>query len=416
MRYLTFVLVMVAAVLSGHASDWPCWRGPDGLGVSTEANLPVHWGAGKNIAWKVSLPGKGASSPVIVGDRVYVTSQTDESALHLLAVERATGKLLWDREIARGNLPSNKLHNMATPTPVSDGEHVWVLFGTGDLACLDRGGTLVWQRNLVKEYGAIKTNHGYGSSPMLDNGKLFVVCMHQGPSYVLALDARTGENLWKKERNLEPKDEAQDSYSTPLFLRQAGRTQLVVAGAESINAYNPANGEQLWNRGGLKVSHPYGRTIAGPAAGEGVVVAVASGFQNRGYTVALRSDRQGKLNEKEQLWKMEKFSTDCPTPVIYQGHLFSIRDDGIASCVDLKTGDVKWQERLFSANVKVSPVAGDGRIYFLSGQGNCYVVEAAPKLKILATNELNEATLSTPAMSAGQVFIRTEGSLYAVGK
>jgi outer membrane protein assembly factor BamB len=299
---------------------------------------------------------------------------------------------------------------------VSDGEHIWVVFGTGDMACLNRDGTIQWQRNFVKEYGAIKTNHGYGSSPMLLDGRLFVVCMHQGPSWVLAIDALTGKNVWKKDRNLGQTDEAQDSYSSPIFIRAGGRAQLVIEGAESINAYDPATGTELWNRDGLKVPHPYGRTIAGPAAGEGRVIAVASGFQNRGYTVALKSDGQGKLKEADQFWKMEKFSADCPTPVVYKGNVFTIRDDGMASCVDLKTGEARWQERLFSANVKVSPVAGDDKVYFLSGQGNCYVVKAAPKLEILATNELKEATLSTPAISDGWLFIRTERNLYCVGK
>lgn len=416
MRNLICIISLSTALPLARASDWPCWRGPDGLGVTAESNLPVQWSKDQNVSWKTPLSGKGASSPIIWGDRVYLTMQTDDAALHVLALDRRSGKAVWDREIGRGNLPANKLHNMASPSPVSDGEHVWVVFGTGDIACLDTDGKIVWQRNFVKDYGPIKTNHGYGSSPMIENGKLFVVCMHQGPSYVLALDARTGKNLWKKDRNLESEGEAQDSYSTPIFLRVGGRTQLVMEGAESINAYDPATGDELWSRNRLKVPHPYGRTIAGPTAGEGVVIAVASGFQNRGYTLALKGDGKGKLSDTDQLWKVEKFSADCPTPVIYQGNLFFIRDDGMASCVDLKTGEPKWQQRLFSANVKVSPVAGDGKIYFLNGQGNCYVVKASNKLEVLSTNQLNEATLSTPAISRHQIFLRTDGNLYCVGK
>src|SRR5439155_13493824 len=149
-------------------------------------------------------------------------------------------------------------------------------------------------------------------------------------------------------------------------------------------------------------------------AGDGVVVAVASGYQSKGYTVALKPEGKGKISENQRLWTCNKFSADCPTPVIYESKLFFIRDDGIASCLDLKTGEPNWQERLYSANVKVSPVAGDGKIYFMNGQGNCVVTKAAPKLEILSTNELKEATLSTPAISHGQLFIRTEGHLWAV--
>ena len=404
------------ALVSSPAADWPCWRGPDGLAVSAEKNLPVQWSKAKNITWKLALPGKGSSSPSIVGERVYVTAQTSDDGLHVLALDRARGEVVWDREIGRGKLHAHDLHNMATPTAVSDGEFIWALFGTGDLACLDRAGKILWQRNFVKEYGVIKTNHGYGTSPMLLDGKIFVAFMHQGPSYFLAVDAKTGQNVWKKDRNLGPKNEAQDSYSSPIFVNVGGRKQIVLAGAESVNAYEPATGDEIWTCGGFKVSHAYGRTIAGPTAGDGIVINVASGFQNRGYTTGIKADGKGDVTGANKLWTSSKFSADCPTPVVYEGKVFSIRDDGMASCLDLNTGESHWQERLFTANVKVSPVAGDGKIYFTSGQGNCVVVKAATKLEILSTNELNEATLCTPAISGGKFFLRTEGGLYCVSK
>jgi len=402
--------IFATSLIPGSAADWPCWRGPDGLGVSHETGLPVAWATDQDIAWKIEVPGKGASSPIVVGERVYLTTQTEDLGLHVLAIDRASGRLVWDREIGRGRLHANSLHNMATPTPVADGNYIWAMFGTGELACLDLSGRQVWHRNLVKEYGEYKTNHGYGSSPMLEDGNLFIVCMHQGPSYVLALDARTGTNVWKKDRNQELDDEAQDSYSSPIFLRDHGHTQMVIEGAETVTAYEPTNGAQLWSSGGLKVPHHAGRTISGPTAGEGIVIAVASGFQNRGYTVALSPEAKDGVSRK--LWTQSKYSPDCPTPVIYAGNLFMIRDDGNASCLDLKTGEPRWQERLFSDNVKVSPVVGDDKVYFLSGRGNCTVVKATPTFEVLATNRLNQATLSTPAISHGALFVRTEGYLY----
>jgi outer membrane protein assembly factor BamB len=249
---------------------------------------------------------------------------------------------------------------------------------------------------------------------MLLDGRLYVTCMHQGPSYLLAIEAATGKDIWKKDRNLGPTDEAQDSYSSPIFLRAGGRTQLVLAGSEAVNAYDPATGDQMWILDGLKVPHAFGRTISGPAAGEGIVVAVASGFQNRGYTLAIKADGKGNVTPTHRLWTSNKFSADCPTPVVYEGKVFAIRDDGIASCLDLKTGEPYWQERLYSANVKVSPVAGDGKVYFMNGQGNCAVVKADAKLEVLAMNERNEATISTPAISGGRLFFRTERGLYCV--
>ncbi len=417
MRPLILHLLVLASVVSSlRASDWPGWRGWGGVGVCDERGVPTEWSKDKSIAWKVGLPGKGASSPIIVRDRVYVTTQTPDTGLHVLAIERNRGEIIWDREVGRGKLKANNLHNMATPTPAADGRGVYVMFGTGDLAALDLDGKVRWQRNLVTEYGKYNYNHGYGTSPMLLNDRLYIACMHQGPSYILAVDTNTGKNVWKKDRNLEPKDEAQDSYSSPAFAHAGLRSQLVVAGAESINAYDPATGEEVWKFGGLKVPHPYGRTIAGPAAGERTIVVVASGFQNRGYMVALRAGGKGHLSETNRLWTYGKFAPDCPTPVIYKGYVFCIRDDGMASCLDLKTGEPQWQERLFSENVKVSPVAADGKIYFTSNQANCAVVKADKKLEIISTNKLNEATLATPAISNGKVFIRTDSNLYCVTK
>lgn len=399
-----------------NAADWAGWRGKDGLGVSPEKDVPLEWSKDRNVAWLRPLPGRGASSPVVVGGRAYVTTQTEDQGLHVMAVDVATGSVAWDIEVARGRLPSHELHNMATPTPVSDGQRVWVLFGTGDLACLGLDGAVQWQRNLVKDFGPLKTNHGFGPSPVLEDGRLFVVRMHQGAdSYVLAIDARTGKDAWRKDRSYPAKDEGKDSYSTPIVHRWGGRTELVVAGAEALDAYDPATGNRLWKLGGLNVPHPYGRTIAGPTAADGVIVAVASGFQNRGYTVAVKAGAQGEVPADGRLWTSTRFSTDCPTPVIVDGMLFSIRDDGMASCLDLRTGEARWQERLTSDNVKVSPVAAAGRVYFTTGQGNTIVVRAAPRLEVLARNPLNEYTVSTPAISNGRIFLRTEAGLRAIG-
>lgn len=399
------------------AADWAGWRGPDGLGVSSEKSAPLSWSKDRNVAWKAAVPGRGASSPIVVGDRVYLTTQMPDTGLHLLAYERATGKLAWDHEVARGQLPAHDLHNMATPTPASDGRRIWVLFGTGDLVCVEADGKAVWRRNLTREFGPLKTNHGYGSSPMLDGNRLYVVRMHQGAdSFVLAVNAATGETLWKQDRSLPARDEGKDSYSTPIFHRHAGRMEVVVAGAEVLDAYAPDTGEKLWSVKGLEVPHPYGRTIAGPTAGEGVVVTVASGFQNRGYTVGVKAGGKGDITASHKLWTSPRYSADCPTPVIANGLLFSIRDDGMASCLDLKTGESRWQERLFTDNVKVSPLAVAGRVYFTSGQGNTVVVRAAPQFEVLSRNDLKEYTVSTPAFSGGCFYLRTESGLYCLAE
>ncbi len=413
-NYLTTFLTLTSITL--NAADWPAWRGIDGRGLSAEKGVPLQWSKDQNIAWRTVLVGKGASSPIVVGNRIYLTSQTSDNGLHVLALDTETGAVVWDTEVGRGKLPAHNLHNMATPTAVSDGKSVWALFGTGDYARIDFNGKIIWSHNFVKGSSPIKTNHGYGISPVLLEGRLYLSLMHQGPSWIMAIDAATGHEVWRRERSSAAIAEAQDSYSTPCLLRHEGTVQLVVAGAEVLNAYDPVTGAEVWKVDGIKVPHPYGRTIAGPTAGEGAIVTVASGFQNRGFTQCIRAGGQGNLTATHSLWSNPKFSADCPTPVIYKGLLFTIRDDGMASCLDLKTGEAKWQERLFTDNVKVSPVIAEGRVYFLSGQAQCVVVNATSEFKILARNELKESTLSSPAIARKSVYLRTDEALYCVRK
>ena len=405
---------MAEAIASVHASDWSAWRGSDATAVSRDHGFPVHWSRTEHVAWTVDLPGKGASSPIVAGGRIYLTSQTEDHGLHVLALEAKSGRLVWDRELTKGNAKAHSLHNMATPTAIASGSRIWVVFGTGDVGCLDRDGKVLWHRALGTEYGPYRANHGYGSSPLLLGDRLFVARMHQGASFLLALDSKTGKTLWKADRDLGAREEANDSYSSPLPLRESGHVSVVLSGAEAVTSYDPATGAERWRFGGIKVDHPYGRTIAGATAADGMVVTVASGFQNRGYTLAIRGGGSGDVTATHRLWSVNKFAPDCPTPVIDQGRVFTIRDDGMASCLDLKTGESLWQERLFTDNVKVSPVAAEGRIYFTSGQGNCVVVKSAPKLEILARNEWKEETLSTPALSDGRIYLRTGNRLTCI--
>lgn len=409
--HLIYLPLLTISLLNLSAADWPGWRGPQTHGISSERNLPLTWGPGTNLAWQVEPPGKGASSPVIIGDRLYLTTQQDDDSLRVLAYDSANGALRWNQSVGSGRGRTHDLINMATPTVAAEAQHVWAFFGTGLLVCLDKDGKTVWQRDLAKAHGALNTMWGTGTSPILHDGKLLLAIMHQGPSYVLAVDATTGADLWKTPRDHGAKDEAKDSYSSPTLATVDGRTQLIVSGGDHLDAYDPATGERLWANGGLEVPHPYGRTISSPTAAGDLVLTVASGFQNRGHVLAVRAG--GK--EKEQLWTSSRYSPDCPSPVIYNGYAFTLRDDGNAQCLDLRTGEAHWQERLFSENVKVSPVAADGRIYFLSGRGNCVVVQADQTFEVLARNEFNEDTLAAPAIAHGRIYLRTSKTLYAIG-
>jgi len=193
-----------------------------------------------------------------------------------------------------------------------------------------------------------------------------------------------------------------------------GDAQIVLSGAEHLNAYNPETGEEIWSIGGLEVPHPYGRTISGPTAGEGKVVTVASGFRNQGYVIGVTPVAEGKASKLTQDWTQRRYAPDCPTPLIYKGKVYTIRDDGMASCLDLASGESHWQERLFAENVKVSPVAADGHVYFTTGRANTKVVKASTDFEVVAENRLDDETLASPAISEGNIVIRTFKHLYCI--
>ena len=413
LRSSSAMLFAVLLSTSAGAADWPAWRGVDGLGVSDEKNLPREWSESSNIAWKTALPGKGTSSPVVVGDRVYLTTQLESTALHVLCLDAKSGDMIWNREIARGTGAAHDLHNMSTPSVVADGEHVWAYFGTGDVACLNREGGVQWQRNLQKDYGKFGIQWGVGTSPIAIADRLVIAVMHQGDSYVVGLDPKSGETAWKVDREYGADDESQDSYSSPIICRSGSNAQLVIAGENHVDGYDPADGRRLWMQGGLDVEHPYGRTISGPTYADGKVIAVISGFQNRGKLLAINLP-QSPDTKPTNAWEVKRYSPDCPTPVVCNGMVFVIRDDGIASSIDLETGEPYWQERLFSANVKVSPIAADGHVYFMNGLGECAVVPASKEFNVVHRNKLDGETVSTPAISGGAFFARVGNSLYCI--
>ena len=402
------------------AADWACWRGPGVRGVSPEKNLPSQWSveSGEQVAFAIDVLPWGNSSPVVVGGRVYLTSQTEDKRLHVIALDGDGGREVWSREVGGGTARQvHRRHNMATPTPVAEGDRVWALFGTGDLVCLSREGEPLWRRSLTEDLGEYKILWGMATSPILFKDCIFIACMHAGPSYVLAVDKLTGKDLWKKDRDLPCVGEATDSYSTPILVRVKERTELVVAGADHVNAYDPKTGEQLWISSGLKIEHKYGRSIVSPTSGDGYVVASSSNFSNLGRTIALRAGGSGDVTKTHRVWTYDKASPDCPTPVIYQGYVYMVRDDGIGTCVELASGQVKWTKRLFRGDAKASPIAGDGKVYFFSLEGECLVLEAGPEGKTVARNRVDGAGLvATPAISGGKLWIRTKKKLYAIGR
>jgi outer membrane protein assembly factor BamB len=408
------------------AGDWPQWRGPRGDSTSDETGLPVAWGEEVGIDWKVELPQWGTSTPAISGDAIFVTSHQDEKLL-LVKLKKATGEMLWTRQAGTGTAQRegenreqkfHRLHNLASPSPVTDGEQVIVHFGTGDLVAYDVDGQELWRHNLAEEHGRYTIWWGHANSPVLFDDLVISVCMQDSqagvsedgtlaPSYLVAHDKRTGRQRWKSMRMTGAEAEECDAYTTPVLHRTADRWELVVMGGNQLDAYDPATGRQLWHLPGLIG----GRTVTGPTVGLGMVFCTRG---MKGPLVAVRLEGEGKLTRQSIVWQYDQGTPDTCCPVLWGELLFTVADNGMARCFNAYTGQLQWTERL-PGEYKASPLAAEGRIYFLNTQGLCTVVSAATRFEMLAENQLDDETLASPAVSDGRIYLRGKRRLYAVG-
>jgi outer membrane protein assembly factor BamB len=409
------------------AENWPQWRGPAGDGVSTEKGLPLKWSENTGVAWKCDLPGEGASTPVIWGDAVFVTAQRGDQLL-LLRVKSSDGKLVWERTVGHGTLVRktaqprgeqkfHDLQNLASPSPVTDGRRVFVHFGNGDLAAYDFDGQLLWRRNLQADHGRYTIWWGHANSPVLYRDLVINVCMQDSlrdlpdkpvDSYIVAHDKKTGEQRWKTLRNTQAKAEECDAYTTPLLHGANGTTELIIMGGRQLDAYDPSNGKQIWY-----LPIPIGnRTITGPTLAGDMVYATCG---MREDLLAVKLGGTGLLPESAIVWRTRDSTPDSPCPVVWQGLLFAISDGGIAQCLDAKTGEPKWKERL-PGDYKASPLAADGRIYFVNRAGRCIVIAASAKFEKLADNSLDDAMVASPALADGKLYLRGRKTLYCVAK
>jgi outer membrane protein assembly factor BamB len=407
------------------AKNWPQWRGPSGDGVSAETGLPLKWSEKENVAWKCPLPGLGASTPAIWNDAVFVTSQDGEKLL-TAKINKTTGKIEWLRQIATGRTPRkaprgkqkfHDLQNLASPSPATDGERVIVHFGSGDLAAYDFAGKQLWHHNLQEEHGSYTIWWGHANSPVLYEDLVISVCMQDSltdmqqtpaPSYVIAHDKRDGRQVWKTMRMTAANAEECDSYTTPILYMHDGRTELVIMGGDDLDAYDPATGKRLWYLPGFAK----GRLITGPTLGAGVLYATQG---MRGMLVALRPSGDGRLPLSTVLWREKQGTPDSSSPVLWKDSIFWITDSpGFAQCHDAETGKLKWKERL-PGDYKPSPIAAEGRIYFLNRTGLCTVLAAAPRFEKLAENKIDADTVASPAVSDGKIYLRGRKALYCIG-
>ncbi len=424
---LPLAFLAVSATCLG--ASWPGFRGADGSGVSLESGLPSTWSESENLKWKLALPGRGNSSPVVTLKRVYLTSQTEDGGLWTFAVDKQNGKLIWKTQLTEGSLAATgeeslyaHRHNPATSTMAASESRVWAFFGTGKLFCLNPKGKIIWQRDLVQDYGSYDIAFGMASSPRLWKGSIYINCITKNTSYVVALSAQDGKTQWKTERSYEADRDGADAYSTPAIWKQGNREQILVAGADHLDAYDPKSGERLWYAGGFKIKSPYGRIIASPAVSESIIVQCAGnpGGGGLGRAIAFRAnganraDGQGQVTQSARLWSIERTAPDAATPVIYGDLVYLVRANGVTLCVDPATGKKHWEERTAQGDNFASTVAGDNKVYILNTSGTCTVLEAGATFKKLAENKLPGTFYATPAISDGALFLRSESVLYAI--
>jgi outer membrane protein assembly factor BamB len=415
----SFAICAIAVVTVSARENWPAWRGPQANGISGEKSVPLKWSTAENIAWKLAMPSRSGATPIVWGDHIFLNVATAMTTgnLELWAVDRKQGQPLWKRPLGGGNNQQQK-QNMSTPSPVTDGTTVWVMTGTGILKAFDFKGNELWMRDVQKDYGRFGLNWGYASSPLLHQGALYVQVLHgmktDDPSYVMKVDGKSGKTVWKVERPTHAISESPDSYTTPVLVNTGKTFEIAITGGDVVTGHDPATGKELWRANGLNPSNdPYYRIVASGIFAGGLVIAPT---RNRPM-LALRPGGSGDVTQSHKAWSFD-LGPDVPSPISDGKLLYVVRDNGVIHALDVKTGAIVWgPQRLKTGAYSASPVLVDGRLYITSeNEGLTSVISAGPKFQILAENSLDDYTLASPAVSNGQIFIRTDKFLWAIGK
>ena len=438
MKYRVFLAIVVMSISATHAADWPQWRGPNFNGSTDEKNLPVKWSQTENVAWSVDLPGPSAATPIISGDRVFISS-VDSATDSLLAMcfDRTNGKILWCHqvEVAKGTRRDYR-SNYAAPSPVTDGHLVIFFYSTGLLICYDTNGNRIWSRNIQDDYGTFAFLWTFSSSPTLYRGKLyFQVLQRDVPvqgrgltgrynrSYILAMDPKTGKTLWRQFRPSKAVAESREAFSTPIPATLDGKDQLLVVGSDILTSHDLQTGKELW-RWGTWNPHRTGhwRLVPSPVAGAGIVLACAP---KNAPIYAIRPKATGILDDTAIAWTttdLKQITADVPTPAFYDGDFFILSDMRKSlSRVDPATGKPKWTITTPGrAKYEASPLAADGKIYIINHQGQTDIIDAATG-KVINSIQMDNPTgravvRASISAAQGQLFIRTTKKLYCLGK
>jgi outer membrane protein assembly factor BamB len=415
-RRLLVTIVLVVCGQSARADNWPQWRGPTNNGVSRETNIPAEWSADKNIDWKLKLPGSSGATPIVWGERIFLTS-ADGDDIVLLCVS-TDGKVLWKSSLGhgKGRFRYDEGNN-ASPSPSTDGKHVYAFAGTGDFACFDFDGKQVWHFNAQERYGKFRIMHGMHTTPVLDGDRLYFQLLHSNGAWVIALDKATGEEVWKVARTSDARAECKEAYTSPCIWRNGKEEYLVTLGCDYAIAHRLSDGSEIWRLAGLNPKKGYNptlRLVASPLATPDLIIVPSA---KDGPVVGLKPDAHGLVetgSDFEQ-WVRPHNTPDVPSPLVYDGLLYLCREYGALICMDARTGKELYTESLHKARYRASPVYADGKIYLTARDGVVTVVQAGPKFKQLFVNRLPDQLAASPVVANGRLYLRGFDALYAIG-
>ena len=424
MKPMTVLCASVLITLSVPqclAENWGSWRGPTSNGISMEKNVPTEWSKEKNVAWRVELPGPAGATPVVWKDRIFLTSVDGQDLL--LLCFGTDGNEQWRQVIGTGNQDARGDEgNSASPSPITDGTHVWAFMGTGNLACFTVAGEPVWSADLQKRYGKFDIAFGMSATPVLHDGRLFVQLIHGDgkpttqEAIVVAIDAESGDHLWKVDRVTGASKENEHSYASPMLYDFGDMTYLITHGADYTVAYSLDDGKEIWRLGGLNPQgqsyHPTLRFVASPAAADGIVVCPTA---KNGPVFAIAADRSGDLTDTNAiLWIREQHTPDVPSPVILDDLVYLCRENGMLLVIDRNTGEEVYMERTHSHRHRASPVFADGNLYLTARDGKITVVKAGRLFEIVSQNDTGELMSASPVISNGTIYLRTFDALWAI--
>jgi outer membrane protein assembly factor BamB len=418
MTRIAWVLVWTWFLVGGdlRAENWPNWRGPDNDGVAHSETLPVHWSESRNLAWKLPLPGRAGSTPVIWGDRIFLTSPKD-NAVVLLCI-RTDGRLLWERPLAAAVTFKKDEANEGLASPSTDGKHVYTLVYSGAVACHDFDGREVWKFDAQERYGKFDILHGVHNTPLLYEDRLYLTLLHSNGHWVIALDKATGKEVWKIERPSDALSVSREAYASPCIWNEGQEKCLVVLGCDYATGHRLADGHEIWRLGDLNPKAKYNTTlqlISSPVATPKMLL-VSTGRCEA--VVAVRPGARGLIQAGGpfELWRTRRGAPEVPSLVAHDGLVYLARDNGLLHCVDARTGTELYLQRLHAGRYVASPILAAGRLYVIARDGTISVVKSGRNFELLAANTLDDNFTASPAVSNGRLYLRGFRSLYAIAQ